>query len=92
MGGILTAFAAAAVLSTFPPFDPLDLTGSMWFALVVVLLAPLGDAAESVVKRALDVKDMGSILPGHGGMLDRVDALLFVAPASYHLFDLLGYL
>jgi phosphatidate cytidylyltransferase len=58
----------------------------------VTVLAPLGDAAESVVKRALEVKDMGSILPGHGGMLDRVDALLFVVPASYYLFRILGYL
>lgn len=92
VGGVFAAFALSAVLSTIPLFDPLDLTGALWLALVVTVLAPLGDAAESVVKRALDVKDMGSIMPGHGGMLDRIDALLFVVPASFYLFDLLGYL
>ena len=92
IGGIVGAFALTAVLSTFPPFDPLDLTGALVFAAMVSVLAPLGDAAESVVKRALDTKDMGSILPGHGGMLDRIDALLFVVPAAYYLFDVAGYL
>lgn len=92
IGGVVLAFAVSAMLSTFPLFDPLDLRGSLEFAFLVSVLAPLGDAAESVVKRALGTKDMGSILPGHGGMLDRIDALLFVVPAAYFLFDVLGYL
>ena len=53
--------------------------------------APLGDLCQSLVKRDLDVKDMGTILPGHGGFLDRFDGLLFVLPVVYYLARILLY-
>lgn len=92
IGGVVAAMALASVMSTLPAYDFMGFSGAIAVAAVVSVFAPVGDAAESVVKRALDTKDMGSILPGHGGMIDRIDALLFVVPAGYILFGYLGYL
>ncbi|HET9671413.1 MAG TPA: phosphatidate cytidylyltransferase, partial [Actinomycetota bacterium] len=55
---------------------------AMLLGVVVALAATFGDLAESLVKRDMGIKDMGSVLPGHGGVLDRIDSLLFVAPAA----------
>jgi phosphatidate cytidylyltransferase len=54
-------------------------------AVVVAVMAPMGDLVESMFKRNLDVKDFGSIVKGHGGVLDRFDGFLFVLPAVYYL-------
>ena len=68
---------------------PIDSFGEgVMVGLAVALFAPLGDLCESLVKRDLGVKDMGAILPGHGGLLDRFDALLFVLPAVWLLATL----
>ena len=73
-------------------FEPLTVQSAVALAVVISLFGPLGDLAESTVKRLLGVKDMGSILPGHGGVLDRIDAFLFTIPAAYLLFRWFGYL
>lgn len=93
IGGMAVAFGVAViVVGQITPFgkDPGDLGSAFVLGVVAALAAPLGDLCESMLKRDLGVKDMGSILPGHGGLLDRFDALLFVLPATYFTARLLN--
>jgi len=89
VAGIVIALAAGAALHFVEPFE---LTSGLVLGLVVAILAPLGDLAMSAAKRSLDLKDMGSVLPGHGGFLDRIDGLLFVIPAAWLAFLWAGIL
>lgn len=83
IGGIIFsgAFAALATLSFFPE---LPYKFSIPLAIVMAVVGVTGDLAESAIKRGADVKDAASILPGHGGLLDRLDSLLFNAPILYY--------
>lgn len=89
VGGIIVALTCGALLHFIEPFE---LTSGLILGAVVAVLAPLGDLAMSAAKRALDLKDMGSVLPGHGGFLDRIDGLLFVIPAAWAIFLWAGLL
>jgi phosphatidate cytidylyltransferase len=88
--GATLVVVAVAVGAVAPSVGILDTVGrSVGLAVVVAIFAPLGDLAESLLKRDLGIKDMGSILPGHGGVLDRIDSVLFVAPAAFMFLRLI---
>lgn len=83
IGGILLSVAGAYITHRW--FDEFfqvpDFTIWMGLSVVVAVFATFGDLVESLIKRTVGVKDSGHILPGHGGILDRIDSLLLVAPA-----------
>jgi phosphatidate cytidylyltransferase len=83
IGGLLAAIAAGSLCAAWflPSFSLLD---GLATGLLIALVGVIGDLAESVLKRSAGVKDSGSLLPGHGGMLDRLDSLLFSGPVFYY--------
>ncbi|MGE4520572.1 MAG: phosphatidate cytidylyltransferase [Desulfobacteraceae bacterium] len=83
-GFALSVFAAFVCRFLF--FHELPVLNTLYCGLAAGALVPLGDLFESMTKRVFNVKDSGTILPGHGGILDRVDGLLFAVPVFYILY------
>ncbi len=81
VGGIATTLLVAWVIAMF--FDEVSLKHWLAIGLITTFMAVLGDLVESMFKRSIGVKDSGKFLPGHGGLLDRFDALLMVLPMVY---------
>jgi phosphatidate cytidylyltransferase len=79
-GGLVAAGVAAALLSPLTPLTPLAATG---LGLLLGAAGQVGDLAESYLKRSAGAKDSSGLLPGHGGLLDRIDSIVFAGPILY---------
>ena len=90
VGGMAATILAVFVFVVLLGVSSMGVGTALVVAVVLAVVAPLGDLAESMFKRDLGLKDMGSLIPEHGGLLDRFDALLFVLPTTYYLVRILG--
>ena len=84
IGGIISS-AIAAIVGNLIFKSPIEYHWVVLFGLVIGIVAVLGDLTESLIKRSAEAKDSGGILPGHGGILDRFDSLIFTFPVSYYM-------
>jgi phosphatidate cytidylyltransferase len=91
LGGVITSvlLVLLAVLVPVIGLTTFTFTQALLFGLACAVAAFLGDLSESLIKRDLGVKDMGDLLPGHGGVLDRFDGMLFVLPTAFYMVLLL---
>jgi phosphatidate cytidylyltransferase len=81
LGGIISTSLVSLALRFLTPFDPLE---TIVVALLITIAGFFGGAVMSAVKRDFGVKDFGTLIPGHGGMLDRMDSLCWAAPVFFH--------
>ncbi len=81
LGGVILTIVAAYIISIF--FKTYDMQTWLVLGLIISIFASLGDLIESMIKRQVGVKDSGNIMPGHGGVLDRFDGVIFAIPAVY---------
>lgn len=89
VGGVVAAVLAVLVFNYFTGLMPMYLALIMSF--FASILGQLGDLFESALKRWADVKDAGTLIPGHGGVLDRFDSLIFIAPFCYYFLKIVTY-
>lgn len=80
LGGFIGTIVTALIFSLIFKYAVID---AIAIGIIIGIMAPLGDLVESILKRTCQVKDSGNIIPGHGGVLDRFDSLLFAGPAMY---------
>jgi phosphatidate cytidylyltransferase len=93
LGGVLFAVIASYLIATYY-IGGKETAQFIWlgFALIVGIFGTIGDLVESKFKRVANVKDSGAIMPGHGGVLDRLDSVIFVAPFIFLFYKLLSFI
>lgn len=91
IGGMLFAIAASILLHVFAYPNLMSLPSWVAFAIIISIFGTLGDLVQSKIKRIAGVKDSGSIMPGHGGVLDRLDSVIFIIPSIYILIKYISY-
>lgn len=88
IGGLVFTLLTASILSIY--FTQYSLTEWLGLSIVISIFGALGDLVESMFKRAANIKDSGNLIPGHGGVLDRFDSLIFAAPFIYFYLQLIS--
>ncbi|MFC1835427.1 phosphatidate cytidylyltransferase [Thermodesulfobacteriota bacterium] len=89
LGGLAGSFIGMLAMKIIVPELP-PLTTLIQLTILLAVLGPLGDLCASAIKRKLKIKDFGSIIPGHGGVMDRADSLLMAFPATFYFLVLVG--
>lgn len=91
-GGLLCCVLCGIAVSFTTDITPFNTFHWIMLGALVCVFATWGDLFESLIKRTVKVKDSGNIIPGHGGLLDRIDSLLFVAPATFIIYYIISIL